>query len=73
LPAQNLKWITGIVTRFDFGYSFHYNRPVGDVIAQRLPRTQLLAQTSHMLATRLGLKLGNVAATRQKSIVDTVL
>jgi peptide/nickel transport system permease protein len=72
LPAQYLKWITGIVTRFDFGYSFHYNRPVGDVIAERLPRTLLLALTCHLLASLFGITLGIVAATRQYSIVDTL-
>lgn len=73
LPVQYLTWITGIVTRFDFGYSFHYNRPVGDVIAERLPRTLLLALTCHLLASLFGITFGILAATRQYSIVDTAL
>src|SRR3569832_242071 len=32
VPVQYVNWITGIVTRFDFGQSMYYNRPVGDVV-----------------------------------------
>jgi peptide/nickel transport system permease protein len=73
MPVQYLRWITGIVTRFDFGHSFHYNRPVGDVVAERLPRTLLLALACHLLASLFGITLGVIAATRQYSFVDTAL
>ena len=73
LPRQYINWITGIVTRFDFGNSLFYNRPVGEVVAERLPRTILLALTCHILASVLGISLGIVAATRQYSWADTAL
>ena len=72
LPLQYVNWVSGIVTRFDFGQSFYYNRPVGDIVAERLPRTILLALTCHILASVLGITLGIVAATRQYSWVDTL-
>jgi peptide/nickel transport system permease protein len=72
LPLQYVNWITGIVTRFDFGQSLYYNRPVGDVVAERLPRTLLLALTCHILASAIGITLGIVAATRQYSWIDTL-
>lgn len=72
LPLQYVNWVTGIVTRFDFGQSLYYNRPVGDVVAERLPRTILLALTCHLLASGIGISLGIVAATRQYSWVDTL-
>src|SRR5262249_26436043 len=58
LPVQYLNWLSGIVTRFDFGESLFYNRPVGDVVAERLPRTLLLALTCHILASLFGISLG---------------
>ncbi len=73
LPVQYFQWIKGIVTRGDFGYSFYYNRPVGDVIAERLPATLALALTCHILATIIGVTLGIIAATRQYSWADTAL
>lgn len=72
LPIQYINWLGGILTRFDFGHSLYYNREVGDVVAERLPRTLLLALTCHILASVLGITLGIVAATRQYSWVDTL-
>jgi peptide/nickel transport system permease protein len=72
LPIQYLNWLTGIVTRFDFGQSLFYNKPVGDVVAERLPRTILLALTCHFLASAIGITLGIIAATRQYSWIDTL-
>jgi peptide/nickel transport system permease protein len=73
LLVQYFRWVTGIVTRFDFGQSLFYNKPVGDVVVERLPRTILLALTCHILASIIGISLGILAATRQYSWVDTVL
>ena len=73
LPIQYFHWMEGIVTRFDFGHSLYYNKPVGDVVAERLPRTILLALSCHILASIFGISLGIIAATRQYSWVDTVL
>jgi peptide/nickel transport system permease protein len=72
LPIQYVNWVTGIVTRFDFGDSLYYNKPVGQVVSERLSRTLLLALTCHILASAIGITLGVVAATRQYSWVDTL-
>jgi peptide/nickel transport system permease protein len=71
--VQYFHWITGIVTRGDFGYSFYYNKPVADVVAERLPRTLALAIVCHILASVLGITFGILAATRQYSAVDNLL
>lgn len=72
LIIQYFRWIWGIFTRFDFGDSLLYNKPVSQIIAQRLPPTIMLALTCHLLATGIGITLGIVAATRQHSWVDTL-
>ncbi|MDF2981281.1 MAG: transporter permease [Devosia sp.] len=71
LPVQYVNWISGIVTRFDFGHSLYYNKPVGDVVTERLPRTILLALTCHFFASVIGIGMGIIAATRQYSWIDT--
>ncbi len=73
LPVRYFNWISGIVTRFDFGHSLYYNKPVGEVVAERLPATIILALTCHFLASLLGISLGIMAATRQYSIADTLM
>ena len=72
LLVQYWNWITGILTRGDFGDSFYYNKPVAEVVESRLPATLGLALVSHLLATLIGVSMGIVAATRQHSWVDTV-
>lgn len=73
IPVQYVNWIVGMVTEGDFGRSFFYNRPVADVVAERLPRTLLLALTCHLLASVIGISFGIIAATKQYSWVDSLL
>ncbi len=73
LLVQYGRWVWGIVTRLDFGQSYAYNKPVLDVIEQRLPKTVLIALTCHLLASVIGIGFGILAATKQYTWVDTVL
>ncbi|MBB3713029.1 peptide/nickel transport system permease protein [Limimaricola variabilis] len=73
MVVQYIRWITGIVTRGDFGHSFYYNKPVSEVVGERLPRTIALALASHFVASLLGILFGILAATRQYGWTDTVL
>lgn len=73
LPLQYVRWIWGIVTQLDFGQSYAYNKPVLDVVLQRLPPTIGIALTCHILASLFGISFGILAATRQYSWIDTVL
>lgn len=73
IPVQYASWMGGILTRGDFGQSLYYNKPVSQVVAERLPRTLLLALTCHILASLIGITFGIVAATRQYSWVDSLL
>ena len=73
LPVQYVNWITGIVTRGDFGHSLYYNKPVSEVVGERLPRTLALALVCHILASCIGILFGILAATKQYSWVDTLL
>ena len=73
LVVQYARWMYGIVTRLDFGQSYAYNKPVLDVIEQRLPKTLMIALTCHLLASVIGITFGILAATRQYTWVDTVL
>ena len=73
LPVQYLNWISGIITRGDFGYSLYYNKPVADVVGERLPRTLLLALVCHIFASVLVIGFGIWAATSQYSWIDSLL
>lgn len=72
LVIQYFRWIKGFVVG-DFGHSYFYNRPISEIVAQRLPITIAIALTCHILASLIGISLGILAATRQYSWVDTFL
>lgn len=49
----------------DLGYSYRQQRPVGELIRERLPWTLLLAGTGLVLSTLVGVVLGAAAAWRR--------
>lgn len=71
LPVQFVTWVKGIVTEGKFGYSFAYRKDVGELIAERLPYTIMLALMCHLISTIVGVSLGIYVATRKYSAVDT--
>src|SRR5580704_17733357 len=73
IPIQYFHWISGIVTRGDFGDSFFFNQPVAHIVAQRLRATLMLALTCHFLDSLLGISFGILAATQQYRWTDTLL
>ncbi len=73
MVVQYGRWVWGILSRGDFGTSYLYNKPVYDVVMQRLPATIAIALTCHFLASLLGISFGIIAATRQYTWIDTLL
>jgi len=72
IPLQFVDWITGIVTKGSFGFSFAYKKDVGELIAERLPRTLLLAILAHVLSTVVGIAIGIYVAPRQYGVADNI-
>jgi peptide/nickel transport system permease protein len=72
LPTQYFIWL-GNLLHGDFGRSYSLNRPVLDEVLDRLGPTLLLAGTSLLLCTLLGLAAGVVSAVRQYGWQDRVI
>lgn len=72
LPIQFVTWIKGMVTEGKFGWSFAYRKDVGELIAERLPKTIALALMCHLISTVVGVSLGIYVATRKYGIADNV-
>ncbi|HIK38083.1 MAG: ABC transporter permease [Geminocystis sp.] len=70
---QYWLWLKQIVTRFDFGQSFVYFRPVSSLILERIPATLLLAISSLILTWAIAIPLGIIGAVQQNSLLDKVL
>jgi peptide/nickel transport system permease protein len=70
IATQFLVWVKGIVTEGKFGYSFAYRKDVGLLIADRLPKTLLLATICHLISTVVGVGLGIFVAPRKYGFWD---
>ena len=60
------------VLRGDFGDSYMYNRPVLDLIAERIPNTLQITVTALIIALILGVGIGMFSALHQYSVLDYV-
>lgn len=66
------KWISGIITRGDFGKSWQWNRPVVSLIMERLPQTVLLSLCTMLFTYLVSIPIGIYSATHQYSIGDYI-
>lgn len=70
---QFLTWIKGIVTEGKFGLSLAYRKDVGELIADRMPKTLLIAVLAHGISTFVGVGLGIYVAPRKYGWIDNIL
>lgn len=73
VTVQYLLWISGIVFRGDFGYSFEYNRPVADLIWDRLWLTIALNLFVLGIVWLIAIPIGVYSATHKYSWLDYLL
>ncbi len=68
--VQYLKWVGGILLRGDFGYSFEWNRPVADLIWERMGSTLAISVASLLFVWAVSLPIGIYSAVRRHSVGD---
>ena len=73
LLVQYSIWISNILFRGDFGNSFTYQRPVIDILKERLPRTIIISLVSIVFTWIIAIPLGIIAALKKNSVWDYVL
>jgi peptide/nickel transport system permease protein len=64
------RWVSGIVTRGYWGYSMQWSRPVGDILAERVPMTIIISVLALLLSWLIGVPIGIYSATHQYSFLD---
>lgn len=70
---QYADWIQGVVLHGDFGISVKYNKPVKEVIAQKLPNTVKLACTSFLTMILIAFPLGILSAVYKDRVADYII
>jgi len=69
-PERYLSWVTGMVTRFDFGWSLTYRMPVTKVLGDRIWFTIILSVVTISLSYIIAILIGIYSAMRQYSAGD---
>ena len=69
--TTQLATYLGKVVRFDLGFSYRQQQPVGKLIMERLPATLLLTGTAFALSLLFGVTLGALSARRAGTWVDS--
>lgn len=68
--VQYFIWIGKIVTSGDFGNSFKFQRPVADLLMERVPRTIALSLASIFLTWLIAIPIGILSALKKYSFWD---
>lgn len=72
LASQYLRWIAN-TARGELGMSFTTRRPVGSLLAERIPPTLLLTATALLAAVLAGMAIGTLQAARAGTPFDGAL
>ena len=70
--VQYWKWISGILLRGDFGYSFEWGRPVSELIWESLGPTLTVSVASLIFVWVVSVPIGIYSAVRRQSVGDHV-
>lgn len=70
---QYWRWLGQIITRGDLGISFKYQRPVTELLWERIPNTLLLSIASLILTWAIAIPLGIMGAVNQNGSLDKFL
>ena len=73
LIVQYWKWISNIVLHGDFGLSFEWQQPVGDLIWERMALTLLLTLSALLLTWGIALPVGVFSAVKKYSVADYIV
>ncbi|MGL5009748.1 MAG: ABC transporter permease [Paracoccaceae bacterium] len=69
---QYFNWIGGILTRGDFGQSFEWNRPVSELLWERLGLTVAVSFSALIATWLIAFPIGIYSAVRKYSIGDYI-
>jgi len=71
--VQYYKWITGILFRGDWGQSMEWQKPVRELIGERMALTVVLSASTMLFSWMVSIPLGVFSATHQYTLADYFL
>ncbi|MEM7126174.1 MAG: ABC transporter permease [Chloroflexota bacterium] len=67
---QYIRWITNILLKGDFGRSFSWNKPVSEILIERVPLTMGISLATTIFVFAVSIPIGIYSATHKYSIFD---
>ncbi len=71
--VQYWKWVSGIIRKGDWGQSMEWQKPVKELIWERLGLTVVLSMSALLVSWFIAIPIGVFSATHQYSILDYVM
>jgi peptide/nickel transport system permease protein len=73
ITVQYYKWVSGIFLRGDWGQSMEWEKPVKDLIWERIGLTMVLSTTTMLFSWFVSIPIGIYSATHQYGWLDYLL
>jgi len=67
------RWVSGIVTKGYWGRSLQWNKPVHEILQERVPMTVIISFSALIVSWIIALPLGIISATKQYSVLDYII
>lgn len=64
------QWVSGIVTRNNWGYSMQWQKPVNEILNERVPMTLAISIAALIFSWGVAIPIGIYSATHQYSVLD---
>ncbi len=71
--VQYTQWMGNFIFKGDLGMAFAENRPVTDILAERIPPTILISLMSILVIWLISIPIGVYSATHQYSLADYIV
>ena len=71
--VQYWKWISGIITKGDFGDSFEWSRPVNELIWERLGLTMVISLVTLAFVWIVSIPIGIYSAVKKYTVGDYIV
>jgi peptide/nickel transport system permease protein len=72
-PVRYWRWVKGIVTKGYWGRSLQWNKPVHEILNERVPMTITISLLALLFSWAVAIPLGIYSATRQYSVMDYLI
>jgi len=70
--GQYMRWISNILLKGDFGRSFNWDKPVSEILVERIPLTMAVSLATTVFIFMVSIPIGIYSATHKYSVLDYV-